>query len=228
MWKIASHIDIANFNDGTSLVSLKDKLVNISDDVDAIYLEKSKTLKTLASGNTISDREIYGKPVEIKNTATLIFTANELPVFKDKTNGLIRRLVIIPFNNIVKEIIPNLSELLSTDSAKSYLLNLGLNGIKRIYDNNLELSKCETINQATMQYHLDTDSVRAFINERPKIINVPIRDVYDNYVKFTQSCNKQIVSSNVFSRRLNALGFTSKPTNINGKTTRVFIVKRSN
>lgn len=40
--ELSSHIDIANFDDGTSLISLIGKVVNVADDVDAIYLEKSK------------------------------------------------------------------------------------------------------------------------------------------------------------------------------------------
>ena len=94
---LSSHIDIANFDDGTSLTSLVGKIVNVADDVDAIYLEKSKNLKTMASGNTVGARAIYSQPITLKNTATLIFTANEPPVFKDKSDGIGRRLLIIPF-----------------------------------------------------------------------------------------------------------------------------------
>lgn len=97
--ELSSHVDIANFDDGTSLASLIGKIVNVADDVDAIYLEKSKNLKTMASGNTVGARAIYSQPITLKNTATLIFTANEPPVFKDKSDGIGRRLVIIPFEN---------------------------------------------------------------------------------------------------------------------------------
>ena len=137
----SSHIDIGNFDDGTSIVSLIGKLVNVADDVDAIYLEKSKNLKTMASGNTVSARAIYSLPISIKNTASLIFTANEPPVFKDKSNGIGRRLLIIPFENTVTDRIYNLDELLSSDNAKSYLLNLALKGISRINHNKLALSE---------------------------------------------------------------------------------------
>lgn len=219
--ELSSHVDIANFDDGTSLVSLIGKLVNVADDVDAIYLEKSKNLKTMASGNTVGARAIYSQPITLKNTSTLIFTANEPPVFKDKSDGIGRRLVIIPFDNKVKERIYNLDELLSTDTAKSYILNLALKGVKRIYDNKLEISESDTIIQATKQYYLDNDSVLAYLNEYQAINNNPIASVYEAYADFCDDGNLKAVSRVKFSKRLITLGYEIKVVKMLGKSTRV-------
>ena len=219
--ELSSHVDIANFDDGTSLTSLVGKIVNVADDVDAIYLEKSKNLKTMASGNTVGCRAIYSQPITLKNTATLIFTANEPPVFKDKSQGIGRRLVIIPFDNVVKNRIYNLDDLLSSDNAKSYLLNLALAGIKRIYSNNLEMSTSETIEEATKQYYLDNDSVLSYINDYPSIVNNPIASVYDAYVEYCDDSNLKAISLNKFSRRLKSLGYDVVPAKMLGKTVRV-------
>lgn len=219
--ELSSHVDIANFDDGTSLASLIGKIVNVADDVDAIYLEKSKNLKTMASGNTVGARAIYSQPITLKNTATLIFTANEPPVFKDKSDGIGRRLVIVPFENKVKQRIYNLDELLSTDNAKSYLLNLALAGVKRIYDNKLEMSSSETIEQATKQYYLDNDSVLAYLNDYPAIDNNPVTTVYEAYEEYCEDSNLKAVSRTKFSRRLSSLGYTIKVVKMLGKTTRI-------
>lgn len=219
--ELSSHVDIANFDDGTSLASLIGKIVNVADDVDAIYLEKSKNLKTMASGNTVGARAIYSQPITLKNTATLIFTANEPPVFKDKSDGIGRRLVIIPFENKVKTRIYNLDELLSTDTAKSYLLNLALAGVKRIYDNKLEMSTSETIEQATKQYYLDNDSVLAYLNDYPAIAGNPIGTIYEAYEEFCEDSNLKAVSRTKFSRRLSSLGYTLKSTTMLGKKVRI-------
>lgn len=219
--ELSSHVDIANFDDGTSLASLIGKIVNVADDVDAIYLEKSKNLKTMASGNTVGARAIYSQPITLKNTATLIFTANEPPVFKDKSDGIGRRLVIIPFENKVKTRIYNLDELLSTDTAKSYILNLALAGVKRIYDNKLEMSTSETIEQATKQYYLDNDSVLAYLNDYPAIDNNPVATIYEAYTEYCEDSNLKAVSLNKFSRRLKSLGYDIKVTKMLNKTVRV-------
>ena len=223
--ELSSHVDIANFDDGTSLTSLIGKIVNVADDVDAIYLEKSKNLKTMASGNTVGCRAIYSQPITFRNTATLIFTANEPPVFKDKSDGIGRRLVIIPFDNKVKERIYNLDELLSTDNAKSYLLSLGLQGIKRIYDNKLEISESETVEEATKQYYLDNDSVLAYLNDYPAIDNNPVSTVYEAYEEYCDDSNLKAVSRTKFSRRLTSLNYTILSTTLLGK--RVRIIKKN-
>lgn len=221
--ELSSHVDIANFDDGTSLTSLIGKVVNVADDVDAIYLEKSKNLKTMASGNTVGARAIYSQPITLKNTATLIFTANEPPVFKDKSDGIGRRLLIIPFENKVKERIYNLDELLSTDNAKSYILNLALQGAKRIYDNKLDLSPSETIAGATKQYYLDNDSVMAYLNDYPAINNNPVSTVYEAYEEYCEESNIKAFSRNKFSRRLKSLGYDVEIKKMLGKAVRVII-----
>ena len=219
--ELSSHVDIAHFDDGTSLTSLVGKVVNVADDVDAIYLEKSKNLKTMASGNTVGARAIYSQPITIKNTATLIFTANEPPVFKDKSDGIGRRLLIIPFENKVKERIFDLDELLSTDNAKSYLLNLGLKGITRILDNNLELTTSETVTGATKQYYLDNDSVLAYLNEYPAIENNAVSTVYEAYEDECEESSQKPFTRAKFTRRLKALGYDIEVKKMLGKTIRV-------
>lgn len=218
---LSSHVDISQFDDGTSLTSLIGKLVNVADDVDALYLEKSKNLKTMASGNTVGARAIYSQPVTIKNTATLIFTANEPPTFKDKSDGIGRRLLIIPFENKVTSRIHDLDELLSTDQAKSYLLNLGLAAIKRIMDNKFELTISETITNATKQYHIDNDSVLGYITAFPDIEGNPVADTYEAYAEYADESNLRPVSLNKFTRRLKTLGYEYKLETMMGKSIRV-------
>ena len=208
--ELSSHVDIANFDDGTSLASLVGKLVNVADDVDAIYLEKSKNLKTMASGNTVGTRAIYSQPIDLKNTATLIFTANEPPVFKDKSDGIGRRLVIIPFENKVKERTYNLDELLSTDNAKSYLLNLALEGMRRIYNNKLEISDSTTIKEATKQYYLDNDSVMAYLNEYPDINGKRTDLVYGQYAGFCEATGRGAYQKSRFTSRLKDFGYITE------------------
>ena len=148
----------------------------------------------------------------------MIFTANEPPVFKDKSDGIGRRLVILPFENKVKERIYNLDELLSTDNAKSYILNLALAGAKRIYNNKLEMSASPTIAEATKQYYLDNDSVLAYLNEYPDIDDNLYADMYSQYDIFCKINNFKVVSKSSFSKRLKSHGYKTSKKTKNGKT----------
>lgn len=90
-------------------------------------------------------RPIYSTPYRMKNKATLIFTANEMPLFKDKSGGIERRLVLIPCDNVVQKIDFRIDDKLSTANAKSYLLNLALDGMYRIQSNGGKISKVKLL-----------------------------------------------------------------------------------
>lgn len=160
-----SSLSLDSFDDATSLATLDGKLVNLGDDIDPIYMEKSKNFKTLASGDTITLRPIYDQPFTLTNRATLIFTANRMPTFRDKTGGMERRIQVIPFNAHVKEVDPYINDRLTTDNAKSYLLNLALNGLKRLQSNAGNLSYSEEIHKTTEEYFNRSDSFRSFTSE---------------------------------------------------------------
>lgn len=200
---LSSHIDITGFEDGTQVVSLIGKIINIADDIDPNYLEKTKVLKTMASGNTITARAIYSQPVTIKNTATLVFTCNEVPVFKDKTEGIKRRLIIIPFENKVVNKIYDLDKLLSSENAKSYILKLALDGVNRILTNHMELSKSKKVEDTLREYYIESDSVLGFLEEyEGKIDNTPTIELYNMYDFYCIQNNIKPQSKNKFTRAI--------------------------
>ncbi|MDD4406719.1 MAG: phage/plasmid primase, P4 family [Bacilli bacterium] len=219
---LSSFIDISKFNDGTCLLELKDKLVNVAEDIDNDIILRAKYLKTLASGEKIGERAIYSKPVKLKNIATLIFTTNDVPAFKDKTDGIVRRIKIIPFDNEVKVRNPKINELLSSDGARSYILNLGLQGISRIIKNNYELNDSPTINDATDKYYSNKDNIRAFLEQNSNIHNKITTDIYDSYKEFCISLEKYPILLGEFSRRLGKLGYSISNTTRNGKKVKVY------
>ena len=205
---LSSHIDITGFEDGTQVVSLIGKIINIADDIDPNYLEKTKVLKTMASGNTITVRAIYSQPVTIKNTATLVFTCNEVPVFKDKTEGIKRRLIIIPFENKVVNKIYDLDKLLSSENAKSYILRLALDGVNRILTNHMELSKSKKVEDTLREYYIESDSVLGFLEEyEGEIDNTSTIELYNMYDFYCIQNNIKPQSKNKFTRAIKAKRF---------------------
>lgn len=204
------NLALEQFNDQTSVMELEGKLVNVGDDIDAGYMEKSMNFKTLASGNTIMVRPIYSKPYKLKNKATLIFTANEMPTFKDKSGGIARRIVVIPCENQVKKADPKIDEKLSTDNAKSYLLNIALGAMERINNNGGRLSESETVAAVTEEYFLETDTILGFIAQEGINENMPTKSVYEDYETFCESSGARPFSQASFTKRLKQLGYERK------------------
>lgn len=213
---LASNISITGFKDDTKLYSLAGKLLNIADDADyeKIYLERSQTLKSLASGELISCRPIYRNPVSFMNTATIICTTNTMPEFADKSGGTRRRLIIIEFNMVVDKNNnnPNLLEELTTDSAKTTFLNIAIKGMNRLLQNNYYITENETLTKTLNEYYHNSDTVKDFIDSGiNEIENQFVADVYSSYETFcSEIICKEPVKKNIFGSRMKQYGYVSK------------------
>ena len=227
-----STVALEQFEKPENIALLIDKLVNCGDDIKASMIEDSRAMKTITSGNKILCRPLYVNPFEFRPSATLIFTCNEIPFFKDKSGGVARRVVCFPCDAQVEDgkRDMDMDYKLSTDSAKSTLLNLALNGLKRIYDNHGQLTKVDAVTQATEKYLLESDNIAMFFEEND--INGMCDDLANNtftklYVIYTEYCKESgyyAVSKKKFSNRLSEFGYeTYKGA---GNTTRVRVIQK--
>lgn len=218
---LGQNLSLDAFNDGTSVATLIGKLVNCTDETDGVSIDKCKGFKSLASGNTITVRPIYSKPVKVQNTATLIVSTNNMPKFYDKTYGFYRRLVVIPFDFKITEKITDIDELLSTDNAKSYILNLALKGVKSIKDNGYKITKNEILDKALEDYKTDGDDIADFIKEH-KIDGRINREVYNEFLDYCEEIGTYTISLPSFTSRLKDFGYVSTPTTIDDQSVRVY------
>ena len=232
---LSSNISITGFKDDTKLYSLAGKLLNISDDADyeKIYLERSQTLKSLASGELISCRPIYRNPISFMNTATIICTTNTMPEFADKSGGTRRRLIIIEFNMVVDKNNnnPNLLEELTTDSAKTTFLNIAIAGMNRLVKNNYYITENKTLTDTLNEYYRSSDTVKDFIDSGVEIENRLVSEVYAEYETFcSETICRNAESKNTFGMRMKQYGYVSKvdtrPRNDRKKVSKRIYVKK--
>ncbi|GGN59405.1 MULTISPECIES: phage/plasmid primase, P4 family [Oceanobacillus] len=216
-----TNVPLDKFEDDTSVYSLIGTLLNVADDIDASYLDKSSNFKTIASGDPVMVRPIYQTAIAFSNKATLVFTCNELPVFKDKSGGIKRRMQIIPCDAVVQERDVSIDEKLSSPNAKSYLLKLALAGVERILKNG-DLSKSETIEDVTRQYFVESDSVVAFLEEHD--MNEKVTSAaYRMYAAYCEEHGLNAVGNTEFGRRLKSAGYGKKRITKDGKRPEVYV-----
>lgn len=227
-----STVALEQFEKTENLALLIDKLVNCGDDIKASMIEDSRAMKTITSGNKILCRPLYVNPFEFRPASTLIFSCNEIPFFKDKSGGVARRVVCFPCDAQVEDgkRDMDIDYKLSTDSAKSTLLNLALKGLKRIYDNHGQLTKVDAVTQATEKYLLESDNIAMFFEETnvdsmcDDLANNTFTKLYVIYSDYCKESGYYAVSKKKFSNRLGEFGYeTYKGA---GNTTRVRLIQK--
>lgn len=218
--KLASQVSLANFNDETSLAVMIGKIVNCSDDLDYQRIEKTKNFKSISAGNMISIRPIYSSPISFRNTATLIVNANALPGFSDSSVGMRERLHIVPFDLDLRkgQVDPYLLEKLTTENAKSYILNLSLKGLGNILDNG-KLTENEYTKKAMARYSNQADNIGAFLDNNAIEDGDWLGQVYKKYVAYCAKNELRRSDKNVFTKRLSSIGYDVRPVSRNKNNT---------
>jgi len=79
----------------TGCFHLEGKLVNISDEMPNFPIKNSEKFKKLMGGEIMA-KKLYHDSYTIVNSAKFVFACNEIPLMVDKSEGMRRRLLIIP------------------------------------------------------------------------------------------------------------------------------------
>lgn len=73
------------------------KVANIGDDIKGDYLPESQNLLSITTGDTIMVEPKREQAFSVTLTTTMVFSANKIPKIKNTSNGLYRRMCIVPF-----------------------------------------------------------------------------------------------------------------------------------
>jgi putative DNA primase/helicase len=187
------------------------KLANVCGDIPPKPLEYTDLIKALTGGDTISV-EYKGKDAfEILSYAKLIFSANELPPVGDNTDAWFRRTSIIEFPHTFSagdEGTKNRVDLVNSMTTQEELegiLNLALEGWKRLKAQNGKLTGDKKMEDKRFEYAYRSDSVKYFAMQylergTSQITKEHLYSMYKNMCIIEEM--PTIVSQNVFTRRI--------------------------
>ena len=178
-----SSLSLKELNHNFKLSEITSKLANIGDDISDEYLTDSSIFKKLVTGEEITVDKKNEQPYKIRNYAKMIFAANNLPATYDKSNGMMRRLSIIPFNAMIRKTDPDydpfIIDKLTTENAKSYLLKLAVDGIRRVFENNKFTEPKEVVDMIN-EYSKENNNVLQFL-DTIDVVNKESSSVYNDY-----------------------------------------------
>ncbi len=121
-------------------------------------------MKTLMSGERMVARQIYGRSFQLEPYAKLWWAMNELPSNRDRSDGLYRRLKILPFPNAIPLHKRDRKLLDKLRSELPGIFNWALEGLKRLRANGA-FTEAAQAQQAVEAYRLENDVEKMFVDE---------------------------------------------------------------
>ena len=222
-------LDLGELGERFSSASLFGKLANIGDDIGDDFIANPATFKKIVSGDWIKGENKGQKEFFFKPYCKLLFSANNIPRIKDKSGAVLDRLVIIPFDAKFSKDDPDYDpyikyKLIQPDVLE-YLILLGLNGLKRVLENQ-SFTKSEKVKHSIDEYEEMNHPILTFFKEVQveEIINEPTSEVYRKYTEFCLANSFTPMSNVEFSKQVKKryqLEIVNKT--IKGKKYRIFV-----
>ena len=224
-------LDMSELNQKFQNAELFGKLANIGDDIDDGYIPNSAIFKKLVTGERIQVQRKGERPFEFNNYAKLLFSANEIPKIKDRGGAIQRRLVIVPFlahfSKNDPDFRPYITTELQTPENLEYLIQLGIQGLKRVLTNNA-FTESDKVQMQLEEFEETNNPLVGFFKENPEleVENQTNTRIYSLYTEYCLANNHHALSKIAFSKQIKQrFGMEIVHKHVDGKTQRVFVRK---
>lgn len=224
-------LEVSELGDRFSTAMLYGRLANIGDDIsdDFISGRQVSIFKKIVTGDTVKAEEKGKAPFTFAPYNKLLFSANTVPRFKDRSNGVARRLEIIPFSATFSKQDPDhdpfIKYKLKQPEAASRLIVLAVAGLRRVLENEA-FTRGEAVQKKHEAFKVENDSVLAWSGEieKDEILNERVTDVYKRYSTWCVENGLHPLSANWFSRKIcTQFGVESKQIRSGRERFRVFM-----
>lgn len=208
---------------------LDGKLFNISEETPTNAMVDNSVFKALVTGGEVQARKLYCDSYSMKNKAKIIMACNELPSTQDLTFGMIRRLLIVPFNATftkhVEGFDPFIRDKLYSEASGIY--NLVITALQEFIKNR-GFSESETIDREVEDYRKQNDSVSMFAENRlirDNKAETSFNDLYRIYKMDCELASIRSESQTKFGLRLKKLlrDVTTKRKRHDGKLATIYV-----
>jgi len=159
-------------------------------------------IKSLTGGDTITIRALYCDPIEIKPVATLALITNHKPEFEVSSDGMRRRVVMVPFVAKFEHTAENSAycQSLSRPAVLDCIFSLLVQGAMAYYKNGTLRKPAEACLRATKAHINELDTVSAFLTDcaQPSKVGWPAAACYEAYGAWCEDQAKRPLSSKKF------------------------------
>jgi P4 family phage/plasmid primase-like protien len=187
-----SQVGLARFGNPFALYATLGKVVNATNESSHIIEEEAESiLKSFVAGDRFTFERKFREPVQAVPTAKIMISTNALPRFTDKTQGIWRRILLVPFDRTIPEeqqVKGLAGEIIATELPGVF--NWALEGLRRL--NRAGGFTLPEKSKALLEdYRRDADPARAFLLENythsPNAYGVVFDTLYGEYKAWCQS-----------------------------------------
>lgn len=224
-------LDLKELNQPFKTAELFGKLANIGDDISDEFIPDAGVFKKLVAGDPINARRLYGEPFDFNCYAKFLFSANDIPRIKDRTEAVLSRLIIVPFHatfsKMDDDFDPYIKYKLRKPEAIEYLILLGIEGLKRVLTNQC-FSGSKKVDEEMNTYRQSNNPVLQFFKECEEedygFENMGVADVYVKYEVFCNENRLQPLSKIELGKQIRKkYDLAAVTKRVNGKNIRVFV-----
>jgi P4 family phage/plasmid primase-like protien len=203
-----SHVPLEGFGGRFQLNQTLGKLANIAAEVGELDKVAEGFLKSFTSGDRMQFERKHKDPIEMIPTARLVLCTNNRPRFSDRSSGLWRRMIVLPFNVTITEA----ERVVGMDKPEWWrqqgelpgMLNWAIAGFHRLRRQG-KFSESEVSRTALAEYRLENNPAQLFLNafyEAAPLDDIVTAEVYGEYRHWCENSGYRPLSAVVFGKEI--------------------------
>jgi putative DNA primase/helicase len=199
-----SHVPLEMFSDRFQLTQTIGKLANIASEIGEVTRIAEGCLKAFTAGDRMYFDRKFKDGLNIVPSARLLFSTNNLPKLADRSGGMWRRLMLMPFGIVIpaekqdKQLIAKLCQELPG------ILLWAIEGRRRLETNGC-FTEPKACKEALDQYRTDSNPARQFLLEQftaKSAGSVRCDDMYAAYVQWAQGRQHRPLTPSEFGKEV--------------------------
>jgi P4 family phage/plasmid primase-like protien len=198
--------------------SLFGKLLFVDDDLRAGARLPDGVLKTISEAKEVTGELKYQPSFNFVVRTVPVLLCNNIPSLADLSHGMLRRLMVIPFNRRFtdRDCDLDLFERIWANELPG-VLNRALRGYRRLLERGAKLKRPSAVRKATNRWLQQANPLPAFVEAR--CMRQPegrclVKSLYAAYTTWTQEMGYTLTQTQqTVTRNLEHLGYTTTKTN---------------
>lgn len=222
-----SQVRLTRFSNPFALYSTYGKVLNATNESSHIIEDEAETiLKSFVAGDPFTFERKFKEPINAMPTAKVMVATNAKPRFNDKTEGIWRRILLVPFAKLIPDEvqIKDLAERLKPELPG--ILNWAIEGLSKLNDAG-GFTVPESNKELIEEYRMDADPARAFLYENytfsPNAWGVNCSELYNEYKQYCEKNGCRPMSNRLFGRQVRRIFPKVKRTRPGGRGNREWV-----